>query len=202
MQDKLKRKSTRAEILKFCEEWDLERKYIKWNDHEGKYDIYYSLQYCKTPIPKISIPLGYIEGNFIISPYTELTTLENSPVVVGGTFDITGCYFKDLTNGPKVVERNLNIGGRHIVSLKGLPKEMEIFIIKEPVPNLALVELTNLFFVKVYEIIINDNVWKRSKSKQIIDILLSGRRADFTMPRELIPTKINQLRNMDDRQVK
>ena len=68
---------------------------------------------------------GKVDGNFTCS-FTQITSLEGAPEVVGGNFDCSGCAkLKTLEGSPEYVDGTFSCDGcRNLKSLEGAPEEV------------------------------------------------------------------------------
>jgi hypothetical protein len=140
---------------------------------------------------RFPFPFGIIRGDFFCPK--SLTTLENCPVRVEGDFYVKSLNCTSLEGGPEWVGKSYRAGCAS--TLKGIAKYIGgDFTRTKMMPNdpITIDEVMRLLFVTIKGHISagHDIGWPVNK------ILLNGRDSSGKMPRELIPGKINELRDL------
>jgi hypothetical protein len=132
---------------------------------------------------------GTIGDHFIVDtlPYT---TMLGFPDEIGGDFTIESCLnLKNFEFGPKTVGGAVIIRDCAFESFKGFPKKAKSLHIIRNKYNISAEGWLPLLFLEITNFAI--------EKKGYYKVLMNGRDNNGKMPRELIPTKINQLRDLD-----
>lgn len=97
-------------------------------NEDGSLDVNKNLRIDTSDITKFPIKFRNINGDFLCNGGSSnnegLTTLENGPVKVTGTFDCSKNQLKNLKYGPLEVGKNYNCTWNDIKNLKGVPKKI------------------------------------------------------------------------------
>jgi hypothetical protein len=122
----------------------------------------------------------------------DLTDLTNCPKRVEGYFSVEYMLIRDLSGGPEYVNGDYYIGQglRCLASLKGIAPTINGMLKIERSNELPVKELIPLLFTTIHSDVRIEN------NKPMGDILTEGR-VNGKMPRELIPSKINELRDLE-----
>jgi hypothetical protein len=161
-------------------------------DDEGFVTVEDNLNFENYYGKKLPVKFREVTGG-IYCQKSNLATMENFPQKVGHLLNIEGTKITSLKSCPEYVKHNF-FCNQLVTSYVGFPKYIKGFVVlgdKHPIPFES--------YVPVLFGIVIDTIFHGSH--ELSEILNKGR-VDGKMPRELIPTKINQLRNMDARQIK
>jgi hypothetical protein len=135
------------------------------------------VSFCETPI--LPVKFGIVKQNFVVNGVAamNLKTLINCPTEVGMEFDVIRCTeLRDLKGFPKYV-------GQHVLLPNMTHLRAEHFI-----PLLLATITGDIFIGETY----------KNGEGVVETILKDGRDKHGHIPRELVPTKINQLRGLDE----
>jgi hypothetical protein len=180
-------------IAKFCSE-NFIRDWSIIEDDDGVpsincYDV--DLKY----FTESEIPVRFNEchGSFISS--RKLATLKNFPRKVWKDFILPEMMnLKSFEGCPVYVHRNMSVGRVFISDLKPLPKYIGFLTGFENLINgLRYTQHTNLIPLLFKQIT------GASIKREYLERILMKDRIDGKMPRELIPSRINDLREIDER---
>jgi hypothetical protein len=133
-------------------------------------------------------------GNF---SFVEEKIFEEFPIqfnIIHGSFILTYSYIKSTKCFPRKVEGDVRLAGTKIKSLEGITRDISgNFVLPKIGWNEPEVYIPVLF-IKCFAVMFGRNDDTLS-SQRIAKILTDGR-VNRQMPRELIPGKINELRDL------
>ncbi len=170
--------------------WMTQKNYnpIDYEIANGKVNTAYGMNLGCSRLLEIPFKFGRIEGNFDISE-NPINSLVNSPDRVAGSFDASETNIQDLTGGP-IYTMRYDVGScSSLISLKGAPKVVTDFIGRNCSRLKPSGCIPLLFSIVIGHVFI---------SKNFDFILENDRDENGVMPREFIPTKINQLRELEE----
>jgi hypothetical protein len=142
----------------------------------------------------VVMPFNFKESGSFNCSHNPITTLEGAPKKVNGNFRCIKTKITNLTGGPEWVEASYEVYSTEtLVSAKGFPKfvggEVKIELNSKPEACIPLL------FAEIYGPI---KIMCEPKNINcvIIEEILEMGRVRGKMPRELIPGKINELRDL------
>ncbi len=185
-----------------CDQYKLNKTGRRFST-DGHISIQGSVVLSNKKLTEIPIPFEVVGNTFAIIN-NSITSLKNSPWFVGWDFRCNGNNLTSLEFGPTDVARSYDVSDNPLTSLKGIPKRLFNIDLRNTL--LKPSDLVPLLFVEFFEdfkpaLMIENGYPIRTSFKdpmEITEIILANRNSiDGKMPRELIPNKINQLRDLD-----
>ena len=141
---------------------------------------------CKLYINRIPVPFGSVKGSFDCSGNV-LVTLENSPRIVRGDYNIKDNSITNLKGAPQQIYGHFTLDYNYqLSSLQGLPKLITGSIVMDYIKNLPLLPLLSVRELRAVNFVLG-NSWTNDDLSDILNRYLGkGTRGMLSCAMEMI----------------